>query len=145
MPTCDQVVELAVNLDDVTPQVVGHVQTQLLDAGALDCWTGSIFMKKQRPGVCLSLLCKPEDAQSLAELVLTLTGSFGVRQRTWDRLILDRHHETVDTRYGTLRIKVGRLDGRVLVRQPEYEDAKALAEQHNVAIRQVLAAAQEAL
>ncbi len=144
MPAADQVVELVVNLDDVTPQLVGHAQTALMDAGALDCWTTPILMKKQRPGVCLSLLCRPADADALATRVLELTGSFGVRRRMWDRVVLDRHHETVDTPYGSVRIKVGQLDGRVIVRRPEYEDVRTLAQQRGVPLRDVMAAAEEA-
>lgn len=130
-----QVVELAVNLDDATPQLVGEAQRVLMEQGALDVWTTAIGMKKGRPGVCLSLLCGQGDADRLSRRVLELTGSFGVRRRGWDRLVLDRRHETIATPIGPVRVKVGVLDGEVLVAKPEYEDVRALAESAGVTFR----------
>ena len=130
-----QVIELAVNLDDVTPQLLGDAQAVLLEQGALDVWTTAIGMKKGRPGVCLSLLCAEQDADRLSRNVLELTGSFGVRRRAWDRLVLDRRHESIATPLGPVRLKVGSLDGRVIVARPEYEDVRALAESAGVTFR----------
>ena len=135
------VVELVVNLDDSSPQVVGDAQRRLLDAGALDVWTTPIGMKKQRPGVMLSVLCEPAKRDATARLILELTGSFGVRFRAWDRLVLDRSHETVATRFGSIRVKVGRLDGEVIVARPEYEDVRDLAEHAGVTLREAMDAA----
>lgn len=143
-PALTAVVEMAVNLDDVTAQVVGDAQQRLLAEGALDVWTVPIGMKKQRPGVMLCLLCDDRDAQALARRIIELTGSFGVRMRQWDRLVLDRRHETVTTRYGKLRIKVGSLEGRVLVARPEFEDVKALADAAGVPVGEAMSAAHAA-
>lgn len=135
------VIELAVNVDDATPEVLGHAQQALLAAGALDVWTVAIGMKKQRPGVCLTVLAEQPLAEGLAVKMLELTGSFGVRRRAWDRLTLDRSEDRVQTEYGQVRIKVGTLKGRIIVAKPEYEDARQLSEKHHVPLRQVLAAA----
>ena len=143
-PAPGQVMELAVNLDDVSPQVLGDAQQRLLEAGALDVWTVSIGMKKQRPGVMLCVLCAPGQHDQFARLILELTGSFGVRYRTWQRLVLDRRHETVATPYGQVRVKVGTLDGEVLVVRPEYEDVQVLARSSGKSLRQVMAAAEAA-
>ena len=140
----EQVVEIAANLDDVTPEVIGQAVGALLAEGALDVWTTAIAMKKQRPGVCLSLLCHPADCECLARRVIDLTGSFGVRYRTWDRLVLDRRIETVDTPFGPMPIKLGLMDGRVVTAKPEFDVAAALAAQHNQPVRVVLAAGQAA-
>jgi len=143
-PSPTSVTEIAVNLDDATGEVIGAAIDALLDAGALDVWTTPIGMKKQRPGICLSLLCPPEECQRLAELVLELTGAFGCRFRAWDRLVLDRRHETLDTALGPMCIKVGSLGGRVINAKPEYDDAAALAAQHGIPVREALAEGQAA-
>lgn len=140
-----EVVEIAVNLDDVSPEVVGQAVGALLDDGALDAWTTPIGMKKNRPGVCLSVLCGRADRDRLARRVIELTGSFGVRFRAWDRLVLDRHAETAATPLGPVRIKVGSIDGRVVAAKPEYEDAVALAKKSGLPLREVLMAAQDAV
>jgi uncharacterized protein (DUF111 family) len=138
------VTEIAVNLDDVTGEVLGDAQLKLLDAGALDVWTVPIGMKKQRPGVMLCVLCDSAKRAELARLMLRLTGSFGVRFRDWERLVLDRRHETVNTRFGDIRIKIGSLDGELVSAQPEFEDARELADRAGVPVRDVLRAAQAA-
>lgn len=139
-----QVCELCVNLDDVSAEVVGSATQALLADGALDVWTTAIQMKKQRPGVMLSVLCHAAKQQNFAVRIIELTGSFGVRFRMWDRLTLDRRHETLATRFGDIRVKVGSLDGRVLVAQPEYEDVRSRAEISGRPVRDVLLAAQAA-
>jgi len=139
-----QVCELCVNLDDVSAEVIGSATQALLAAGALDVWTTAIGMKKQRPGVMLSVLCEVSKQRDFALRIIELTGSFGVRFRTWGRLTLDRRHETLSTRFGDVRVKVGSLDGRVLVAQPEYEDVRARAEHAGRPLRDVLLAAQAA-
>jgi uncharacterized protein (DUF111 family) len=140
-----QVIEIAVNLDDVSPEIVGDAQQRLLDAGALDVWTVSIGMKKQRPGVMLCLLCEENKRDELAKLIIELTGSFGVRHRMWHRTVLQRRHETVKTVYGQVRIKIGSINEEDLVAQPEFEDVKRLADDAGVAVRRVMEAAQAAI
>ena len=132
------VMELAVNLDDVSGQVLGDVQERLLAAGALDVWTTPIGMKKQRPGVMLSMLCRAGRQEEFARLIVQLTGSFGVRFCPRERLTLARRHETVSTAHGQLRIKVGSLNGQVVVVRPEYEDVKALADSSGKPLRQIM-------
>jgi len=140
-PTPTRVVELVANLDDVTGEVVGQATETLLAEGALDVWTAAIQMKKQRPGVQLSVLAPEADAAATAKRVLELTGSFGVRYRAWDRLVLAREHVDVETPYGTLPVKVGRLDGQPVVRRPEFEPARVAATRAGVPVRDVLDAA----
>jgi uncharacterized protein (DUF111 family) len=139
-----QVVELAVNLDDVSPQVLGDAQRRLLEAGALDVWTIALGMKKQRPGVMLCVLCAYGDRAAFAQQILELTGSFGVRYRSWQRLILDRRYETVTTSHGPVRLKIGSHNGDVVVVRPEYEDVRRLAQSSGQPLRTVMEAAQAA-
>jgi len=133
-----RVSELVVNVDDTSPEVLGAAVQSLLDAGALDVWTAPITMKKNRPAVMLSLLCAEPDRQRLAELTLSLTGSFGVRHRTWDVPRAQRRHVKVTTRIGEILIKVGSLDGRTIVAQPEWDAVVQAAEQHRLAPRQAM-------
>ena len=132
------VMELTVNLDDLSGQVLGDVQERLLEAGALDVWTTPIGMKKQRPGVMLSMLCPTGRQEEFARLIVQLTGSFGVRFCTRERLTLARRHETVSTAHGQLRIKVGSLNGQIVVVRPEYEDVKALADSSGKPLRKMM-------
>ncbi|MHB1158047.1 MAG: nickel pincer cofactor biosynthesis protein LarC2 [Phycisphaerales bacterium] len=136
-----QVIEIVANLDDATGEVIGHAVEALLAAGALDCWTTPIMMKKRRPGVQLSVLVPPEVCDAMARRVIELTGSFGVRYRGWDRLVLDRRHETVCTPFGEVRVKIGSLDGREVVRKVEFDDAAKAAAKHGAPLRTVIEAA----
>ncbi len=145
IPAPTAVTEIVVNLDDVSGEVIGDAQQALLAAGALDVWVTPIQMKKQRPGVMLSLLCAAAKRDELAKLMIELTGSFGVRFREWGRLVLDRRHVEVETRYGKVRVKVGEMDGKVIVARPEFEDVKRLADEQGVTAREVMEAAQAAL
>jgi pyridinium-3,5-bisthiocarboxylic acid mononucleotide nickel chelatase len=143
------VVELSVNLDDQTGQIIGDAIDTLLAQGALDAWTTPIGMKKNRPGTMLSLLASPQDQDRLALLLLELTGSFGVRMRPVSRLVLDRKHITVDSPLGQFRLKVGSLHGRIIVARPEMQDVKTLALKAGIplrlAIEQANAAAQKTI
>ena len=139
-----RVVELVVNLDDVSGETIGYARRALLDAGALDVWSVPIDMKKDRPGMMLCVLAPPELRQALTVLVLELTGSFGVRCRDWDRVVLDRHFVEHDSRLGPVKLKVGTLDGRVLTVKPEFESIKKLASNAGVPLAEAQSAAQAA-
>lgn len=142
-----RVTELCVNLDDTTGETVGDACETLLAAGALDVWVTPIQMKKQRPGVMLSLLCAaepPEEARRFARLLIEQTGSFGVRMRTWDRLVLDRRFVEAPTPIGPVTLKVGTLDGERVVVQPEFASVQSLAERNRIPVREAMACAQAA-
>lgn len=142
-----RVVELAVNLDDAPGEIVGHATQTLLAEGALDVWTTPIQMKKQRPGVTLCALVPadpPEIARAMARRVIELTGSFGVRFREWDRIVLDREHVTAATRLGDVQLKLGRLDGQLVAAQPEFESVRDLATSGGVSVREAMDAAHAA-
>jgi len=141
----EQVVELVANLDDVTGEQVAAAVEALLAEGALDAWSTPIIMKQGRPGVMLSVLCADDARDRLMQRVIELTGTFGVRHRTWDRLVLHRQHHTVDTIYGPIRIKVGRLDDHIAAVKCEFADVRKAAEAHDVSPRRVQEAAHVAI
>lgn len=140
--TPDTVTVIEANLDDLNAQVFGHLMEQVLAAGALDFFYTPVQMKKNRPGVLLTLLCKPEDRARMCELIFRETTTLGVRYRAEQREILQREFVTVETVYGEIRIKVSKAkDGRVLNAAPEFEDCRAAAERQQVALREVQTAA----
>jgi len=142
--TGDEVVVLETNLDDTSGEVLGHLGGLLLERGALDVFFVPIQMKKQRPGVLLSVLVATEQAGELERLIFTHTGTFGVRWRRTRRHTLARDERVVETRFGPVRIKVGRLGGEVVTAAPEYEDCARLAREQGVPLKQVYQAAQVA-
>ncbi len=137
----ETVEELACNLDDLPGEQVPAIVARLLEAGALDAWVSPVHMKKGRPGLVLSALARPDDADALTEILLRHSTSLGVRRHRATRTVLDRWHETVDTAYGPVRVKVG---GRGTVpwhAAPEYEDVAARAAVAGVPLHEVHAAA----
>ncbi|GHS86998.1 UPF0272 protein [Synergistales bacterium] len=123
----DRVASLAANIDDMNPQDFALVCERLFEAGALDVWCESIFMKKGRPGVKLSCLCESESADALSKLMLKNTTTQGVRRSTLDRVKLCYKIEKISTSLGELNVKTAYLDGEPLRSTPEYEDVKRIA------------------
>jgi len=137
----DVVTVLEANLDDLNPQVFGYVMDRLLEEGALDAFAVSVQMKKNRPGTLLTVLCKPEHASKLTELLFTETTTLGVRQRDEVRQTLARRWENVRTQWGDVRIKIGSMNGTVTNYAPEYEDCRRIASEHRVPLKTVMQAA----
>jgi pyridinium-3,5-bisthiocarboxylic acid mononucleotide nickel chelatase len=129
---------LEANLDDLNPQIFGYVMDCLLEEGALDVFGMPVQMKKNRPGMLLTVLCKPEDAAELCRLIFRETTTLGVRQRDEKRQVLARKWVTVATRWGDVRIKVASMNGTVTNYAPEYEDCRRIASQHHVALKTVM-------
>jgi uncharacterized protein (TIGR00299 family) protein len=140
----DTVVELRCNLDDMTPEAVGFATELLLEHGALDVFTTPITMKKNRPAVMLTCLCRPDDKNDISRLLLENTTTLGVRYETMCRDILDTESYKVATPYGDIRIKSARGFGLVK-EKPEYDDVRAAAVTHGVPFFQVYAAAAAAM
>ncbi len=132
------------NLDDITPQVLGSVVQRLLEAGALDAYTSPIFMKKNRPGVQLTVLSPTEHVELLADLIFRETTTLGLRTYPVKRHELRRRHEDVDTPWGRVRVKVAELGDSVVSSTPEYEDCEAISRAHGVPLKQVIQAAASA-
>jgi len=135
---------LEANLDDLNPQVFGYVVERLLEAGALDTFALPVQMKKNRPGMLLTVLAKPEDAARLTQIIFMETSTLGVRRREEQRQTLARKWITVGTRWGDVRLKIGSLNGTVTNYAPEYEDCKKIAAEHHVPLKSVMNEAMEA-
>jgi uncharacterized protein (TIGR00299 family) protein len=138
---CETVTVLETALDDLSPQVLAYVAETALARGALDAMLTPVIMKKGRPGTLLTVLCNPADSAALERLILTETSTLGVRIRQERRSCLERRHVAVATEYGEIRIKVGSLRGETMNAAPEFEDCRAAAAKHHVAIKQVQQAA----
>jgi uncharacterized protein (TIGR00299 family) protein len=136
----DTIVQLETNIDDATPELIGHCMERLMEAGALDVYAVPIQMKKWRPGVLLSVLCEPHQVAAMEHVIFAETTTFGIRRQTLLRSKLARRHETVSTSYGDVRMKVGEKNG-VLIASPEFEDCRMVAASHGVPVREVIAAA----
>jgi uncharacterized protein (TIGR00299 family) protein len=141
LPPAQAAVVLETTVDDLDPRVWPDVLARLLDAGALDAWLTAVLMKKGRPGHTLHVLAHPADDGALTAIVLEHTSTLGVRRTPVTRVVLDRSWTPVEVLGGTVRIKVGSRDGRVLHATPEYKDAAALAGATGVPLAQVLTAA----
>jgi uncharacterized protein (TIGR00299 family) protein len=133
----EELTVLETNLDDCNPQWIGDLTGRLLELGALDAWATPIFMKKGRPAITFSVLCTPEAAPQIQQAIFLATPTFGIRRHTVGRTSLVRRHETVETPYGAVRVKIGELDGQVITRTPEFEDCAERARQNKVTPRQV--------
>src|SRR5262249_36511020 len=129
------------NIDDQSPQLYEGAAAALFGAGALDVWLTPIQMKKNRPAQTPSVLCEPADLDAIARVIFAETTTLGIRFSEWRRLCLDREWVEVATRYGSVRVKVGRQDGEVRTATPEYEDCRARAGDQGVPIKVVQAAA----
>jgi len=132
---------LEANLDDLNPQVFGYVVDRLLEEGALDTFALPVQMKKNRPGMLLTVLAKPEDAAKLTQIIFMETSTLGVRRREEQRQALARKWVTVGTRWGDVRLKVASMNGTVTNYAPEYEDCRKLAVEHHVPLKSVMQAA----
>lgn len=131
-----QVSIVETNIDDMNPEFYESAMERLFEAGALDVYLTPIVMKKGRPAILLTAICPIQRTDEIARVILRETSSFGVRISKATRRCLDRHWETVTTRYGDIRIKIGTADGTETA-SPEYEDCRRAAEEHGVPVREV--------
>ena len=137
----DACLVLECNLDDLTPELVGALLNQLLDAGALDVFLTPVQMKKQRPGILLTVLCRPEQRPAMLDLIFRESTTFGIREYPVGRTVLERRHEFVETPFGRVRVKIGRWQGADITVSPEYEDCLRAAGIAGVSVRAVYEAA----
>lgn len=140
----DQVAVLETNLDDLNPEILGHFVERALNQGALEVFYTPVTMKKNRPGVVLSLLCPPEQAENFMALIMRETSAFGVRCHLARRRKLRRSFAQVATPWGPVQIKQGWLNGELLQCAPEFESCRRTAEENGVPVRQVYASAVQA-
>ncbi len=128
---------LEANIDDSSPQVLGYAMERLLEAGALDVTLESLLMKKNRPGSLLRVISRPEDRETLAQMVFTETSTLGLRIYSAERRVKARHSIEVETPHGKVKIKIAENGSFA----PEYEDCRKLARETGVPLKQILAEA----
>ena len=133
----DTVCVLETNLDDVPGEIIGYCFEQLFAAGALDVWMTPIQMKKNRPGVQLSVLASAANFVALESIIFRETQTFGIRRLLAQRHMLKREAITLETPWGPVRCKRGWREGQEAIVTPEYEDCARIARQHAVPLREV--------
>jgi uncharacterized protein (TIGR00299 family) protein len=143
--TSERLLVIETTIDDMSPQLFGYVMEQAFSGGALDCYLTPVQMKKNRPGVLLTILCRPPEREALTELLFQETTTLGVRCYEVERRALERETVRAETPYGPIDVKVARLNGRIVNEMPEYEQCRAAAQANGVALRVVEAAARDAL
>jgi hypothetical protein len=130
-------VVLETNVDDLNPELYAYVLERLFDEGAQDAWLTPILMKKGRPAVAVSVLCSARQQDAMREVLYRETGTLGVRASVVDKRMLERTVLDVATAWGSVRVKVGFLDGRAVTISPEYEDCARAARASGVAVRKI--------
>ncbi len=133
----EKLLMIETNLDDASPQVVGYLMEQAFERGALDCYLTPVQMKKNRPGVLISILCHPREREKMFALLFTETPTLGARVFEVERRSLPRKIVSVETEFGALDVKTAIMDGRVVNAKPEYEQCRAIAAAKHVPLRVV--------
>jgi len=141
----DRIAVLETNLDDINAEILGHFVETAMGAGALDVFYLPVQMKKNRPGVLLTVLCAESEADHFSEMILRETSAFGVR-RTWaERRKLRREFTEVKTPFGKITVKLGKFNEKVVQAAPEFESCKKLAVRAKVPLKRVYEAANRAI
>jgi pyridinium-3,5-bisthiocarboxylic acid mononucleotide nickel chelatase len=137
----ERLIEVQATIDDMTPELLGAAIDKIRETGAAEAFFSPVQMKKSRPGILLTTLCRPDQLAEVQEIILRHTSTFGVRYYEVDRLALDRTFVSVTTAYGALAIKLGMLRGEVIQVAPEFEDCRKAAEKAGVPAKTVYDAA----
>lgn len=131
------IVEIETNIDDMNPQFYGSIMERLFEKGALDVYFTPIVMKKNRPATKLSVLCRQEDELKMSNLLLQETTTLGVRVKPLHRYEAERETRIITTDFGEARIKIKRLDGKIIQISPEYDDCVQLANHLQKSVAQI--------
>lgn len=133
----ERLLMLEANIDDMAAQKFGYLMERAMELGALDCFFTPVQMKKSRPGVLVSILCRQEERDILSRLLFMETTTIGLREHEVRRRALRRQLIKVETRYGAIDVKVAHLDGRIMNEMPEYEQCVAAARAARVTLKTV--------
>ena len=138
----EQIIELSCNIDDMSAEDLSFSMERLFEAGALDVYFTSIGMKKCRPGVMLTCICKEAERDIILHCIFKHTTTLGVREHICNRYNLSRSFRTIDTEYGTVTVKAAEGYG-VTREKPEYEDLARIAREKGLSMREVRDAIKE--
>ena len=133
----DQVYLLETNLDDISGEVIGYTKQKLLDEGALDVFSMAIQMKKERPGVILSAICRPDQLETMETIIFHETATFGIRRQLIERSKRLRESITIDSDWGPIEGKIGWRDGEPAVFTPEFKSCSKVAKEQGMPLREV--------
>ncbi len=127
----DEIITLSCNIDDMTGEQIGFALERIFEGGALDAFTAPVYMKKNRPGILLTVICSPADKERMAALIFKHTTTIGIRENVSGRYILERTEKTAQTDYGEVRVKCSEGYGVTRVK-PEYEDLRRIAVENDI-------------
>jgi hypothetical protein len=133
----EEIAVMETNIDDMNPQVYEYVMERVFEAGALDVWLTPVIMKKSRPAVVLSVICRKKDTDALKDIIFRETTTLGIRQYAAGRTTLERSLETEKTAFGPVRFKSAKRGGKA-VKTPEYEDCKRIARETGIPLLAVI-------
>jgi hypothetical protein len=136
----ENIMVIETNIDDMNPQIYEYVMDKLFNAGALDVFLTQLIMKKNRPGIKLTVLCNEDKKEDLIEIILSETTTIGVRYYKAQRKILQRQIELLNTKFGRIKVKKTQLSKKVQKISPEYEDCKRIAKKFNIPLFEVMKA-----
>lgn len=143
--TLETLTILETNIDDLNPEFYDYVMARLFASGALDVFLSPLQMKKNRPATLLRVLCRPNQADTMRHILFSETSTLGIREQQVTRYSLARSTQTVETPYGSVRVKVAHWGEGLTKVAPEYEDCRRLAETKGVTMREVYRAAEQAI
>lgn len=122
----------------MSSEVYSYIYEKFINEGALDIYTQSIYMKKNRPAIKLCILCKENDINKFIDLIMLQTSTFGVRYNKFNRVTLDRKFTKIETEYGRVTVKLGYYNGKLIRVTPEYEDCKKISIKSNISLNNLL-------
>ena len=121
----------------MSSEIYSYLYEKVLEEGALDIYTESIYMKKNRPATKVCILCQESDLDKFIEILLTETSTFGVRYNIHNREELKRKFEIIDTKYGKIKVKLGYHNNKLIKATPEYDECKIIAKNYNISLNEV--------
>lgn len=122
----------------MSSEVYSYIYEKFINDGALDIYTQSIYMKKNRPAIKLCILCKEDDLNKFIDLMILQTSTFGIRYSKYNRVTLDRKFTKIETEYGKITVKLGYYNGQLIRINPEYEDCKKISINKNIPLNSLV-------
>ena len=122
----------------MSSEVYSYIYERFINDGALDIYTQSIYMKKNRPATKLCILCKEDDLNKFIDLMILQTSTFGIRYSKYNRVTLDRKFTKIETEYGKITVKLGYYNGQLIRINPEYEDCKKISINKNIPLNSLV-------
>jgi|TARA_B100001971_G_C18217306_1_gene554736 uncharacterized protein (TIGR00299 family) protein len=133
----EDIILLETNIDDASGEIIGYVQNLLIEKGCRDVWVTPIQMKKNRPSILLSVLTDAKDEKDIVEIIMKETPTLGIRRKSVERHIASREIVPVSIPYGDIKVKIKKLNGKIIQINPEYEDCAKLAKSTGIPLHKI--------